>query len=36
MWELLDFGHKPEFGNVHLVEAKEVSVVGNTRVMLLN
>lgn len=30
MWELLDSGHAPEFGNVHLVEAKVVSVVRDT------
>lgn len=30
MWELLDFGHKPEFWNVYLVEAKVVSIVGDT------
>lgn len=35
-WELLDLGHKPEFGNIHFVKAKLVSVVRAMQVMLLN
>lgn len=33
-WELLGFGHKPEFRNMHLVKAKVVNVVRDTQVML--